>query len=117
MSGKGNNQGSQTTSNNTSQNTSRRRGNGSRKAQWKSSRLPSASKDNFKGECEELHGKLFYIGSAKQADNYNTTHEAIMEYFLRKYTHGLDLVQTLEAMKMKDFGPDMPVQSIPSGNQ
>ena len=38
-----------------------------------------------------------------------------MEYFLRKYTHGLDLVQTLEALKMNDFGPDMPVQFIPSG--
>ena len=62
-----------------------------------------------------MHGKIFYIGSAKQADNYNTTHEAIMEYFLRKYTHGLHLVQTLEALKMKDFGPDMPVQSIPAG--
>ena len=61
-------------------------------------------KESFKGECEELHGKVYYIGSAKQADNYNTTTEAIMEYFLRKYTHGLDLVQTLEALKMKDFG-------------
>ena len=38
-----------------------------------------------------------------------------MDYFLRKYTHGLDLVQTLEALKMKDFGSEMPVLSVPSG--
>ena len=36
-----------------------------------------------------------------------------MDYFLRKYTHGLDLVQTLEALKMKDVGSDMPVKNIP----
>ena len=114
MSGKGNNQGNQNTSNNTSQNSSKRRGNNSRKAQWKSSRLPSAGKESFKGECEDLHGKVFYIGNARQTDNYNTTHEAIMDYFLRKYTHGLDLVQTLEALKMKDFASDMPVKNIPA---
>ena len=62
-----------------------------------------------------MHGKVYYIGSAKQADNYNTTTEDIMEYFLRKYTHGLDLVQTLKALKMKDFGSEMPVLSVPSG--
>ena len=57
---------------------------------------------------------FFYIGSAKQTDNYNTTHEAIMDYFLVKYTHGLDLVQTLDALKMKDFASDMPVKNIPT---
>ena len=115
MNDKGSQHNNTQNNNNTSHNSSKRKGKNSKGAQWKSNRLPSANKENFKGECEELNGKIFYIGSPKQADNYNTTHEAIMDYFLRKYTHGLDLVQTLEAMKMKDFGSEMPVKTIPSG--
>ena len=78
-------------SNNTSHNFSKKKGNHSRKAGWRSSRLPTARKDDFKGECEDLKGKIYIVGSAKQADNFNNKTEAIMEYFLREYTYGLDL--------------------------
>ena len=47
------------------------------------------------------------------ADNYNTTTEAILEYFLREYTHGLDVVESLEALKTKDFTNDVPVEGTP----
>ena len=62
-----------------------------------------------------MHGKIFFIGNAKQTDNYNTTHEAIMDYFLRKYTHGLDLVQSLEALEMKDFDSELPTRIVRAG--
>ena len=93
--------------NNKSQN-SNRKGNKSKKANWKSSRLPSANKDSFKGDCEELKGKTYFVGSAKQVDNFNTTTEAIMEYFLREYTNGLDVVGSLEAYAEKDFTSKTP---------
>ena len=99
--------------NNKSQN-SNRKGNKSKKANWKSSRLPSANKDSFKGDCEELKGKTYFVGSAKQVDNFNTTTEAIMEYFLREYTNGLDVVESLEAYAQKDFTSETPTLSIPT---
>jgi len=102
-------------SNNNSHNSSKRKGNQSKKAGWRSSRLPTARKDDFKGECEDLKGKIYIVGSAKQADNFNNTTEAIMEYFLRDYTYGLDVVVSLENYKEKDFTPNMPVKNIPEG--
>ena len=64
-----------------------------------------ARKDDFKGECEDLKGKIYIVGSAKQADNFNNTTEAIMEYFLREYTYGLDVVVHWKTMKRKTLLP------------
>ena len=101
--------------NNNSHNSSRRKGGHSKKAGWRSSRLPTAKRDDFKGECEDLKGKTYIVGSAKQADNYNNTTEAIMEYFLREYTYGLDVVVSLENFEEKNFTPSMPMITIPEG--
>jgi len=61
MSGKGNHHNNSQNNNNTSHNSSKRKGMNSKGAQWKSNRLPSANKENFKGECEELNGKIFIL--------------------------------------------------------
>ena len=65
-------------------------------------------KETFKGECEGLQGKTFYIGSTKQADNYNQTLEAILDYIMREYTNGMDVREALESMEEKDFSVEMP---------
>ena len=38
------------------------------------------NKERFTGESETLKGKVYFIGSIKQADNYNITTEAILLY-------------------------------------
>ena len=97
-----------TNTNNQSNRSGKRKKNNQKKSGGKSN---SGSKESFKGECEDLKGKVYFIGSAKQADNYNNTTEAILEYFLRNYTHGLDLVETLEALKERDFTAEIPVKA------
>ena len=84
-----------------SNNNTKKNGNqGGKKQRWKGRKSKNKNnKETYKGECEDLKGKIYYIGSAKQADNYNTTTEAIMEYILREFTHGLDVVESLEALK------------------
>ena len=96
-------------------NNTKRSGNqGGKKQRWKGRKSTNTNtKETFKGECDDLKGKVYYIGSAKQADNYNTTTEAIMEYILREFTHGLDVVESLEALKEKDFTNDTPVEGTP----
>jgi len=37
-----------------------------------------------------------------------------MEYFLREYTNGLDVVESLEAYAQKDFTSETPTLSIPT---
>ena len=65
-------------------------------------------KDEFKGDCEDLKGKVFYIGSMKQADNYNNTTEAILAYIQRTYDHGSDIMEALDELVDKDFTGLMP---------
>jgi len=80
-----------------------------KKNKGKDKKPSNSNRENFKGDCDDLKGKIFFIGSSKQADNYNNTVEAILEYFLRSYTHGLDLVESLEALKEKDFQGEVPI--------
>ena len=53
-------------------------------------------KDNFQGDCDGLKGKVYYVGSAKQADNYNNTTKAILAYIQRTFNHGTDVMQALD---------------------
>ena len=43
------------------------------KNRQKSKGFKNTNKEKFQGETENLKGKIYFIGSAKQADNYNTT--------------------------------------------
>ena len=94
-------------------NNTKKNGNqGGKRSKWKGKKSSNnTNRETFKGECDDLKGKVYYIGSAKQADNYNTTTESIMEYILREFTHGLDVVESLDALKEKDFTNDTPVES------
>ena len=93
-------------SNSNNNNTTKKK---SKKTKWKSNKGSQNTKDTFKGDCEDLKGKTYFIGSSKQTDNYNTTTEAILDYFLREYTHGLDLVQSLKKKAKKDLDNEIPV--------
>ena len=74
---------------------------GRRKQRWKGKKSSNnTSKETFKGDCDDLKGKVYFIASAKQADNYNNTTEAILEYFLREYTHGLDTLMAWMLLKV-----------------
>jgi len=95
-------------------NTKKTNNSGGKKQRWKGKKnTNNTTKETFKGDCDDLKGKVYFIGSEKQTDNYNTTTEAILEYFLREYTHGLDVVESLEALKTKDFTNDVPVEGTP----
>ena len=62
----------------------------------------------FKGDCDDLKGKVYFIGNMKQADNYNNTTEAILSYIQRTYDYGNDVMEALEALEEKDFNDLMP---------
>ena len=95
-------------------NTKRTNSSGGKQQRWKGKKPSNnTSKEIFKGECEDLKGKVYFIGSAKQTDNYNNTTEAILEYFLREYTHGLDVVESLEKLQEKDLTNEVPVEATP----
>ena len=95
-------------------NTKKTNNSGGKKQRWKGKKnTNNTSKETFKGDCDDLKGKVYYIGSAKQADNYNNTTEAILEYFLRELTHGLDVVESLEGLHEKDLTKEIPVEATP----
>ena len=55
-------------------NTKKTNNSGGKKQRWKGKKSSkNTSKDTFKGDCDDLKGKVYFIGSAKQADNYNKT--------------------------------------------
>ena len=62
----------------------------------------------FKGDCDDLKGKVYFIGSMKQADNYNTTTESIIAYIQRTFDYGNDVMDALENLQEKDFSSLMP---------
>ena len=58
-------------------------------------------KEGFKGECNELKGHVYFIGSVKQADNFNNTTEAILSYIQRTYDYGNDQWKHWKTYKKK----------------
>ena len=53
------------------------KGNRPNKPRFKNNRN-NYNKDKFSGKSEALKRKIYFIGSIKQADNYNNTTEAIL---------------------------------------
>ena len=60
-----------------------------------------------------MKGKVYFIDSTKQADNYNRVTEAILEYFVRNYTYGVDIVESLEELTLKDMRKFRPKKEKP----
>ena len=67
----------------------------------------NSNKDNFKGECEALQGKIYSFGN-RQVDTYTQTTEAILDYIMREFTNGMDVREALEQQSDKNFNTDMP---------
>ena len=68
----------------------------------------SGNRERFQGECESLKGKIYFMGSAKQADNYNTTTDAILQYIQRTLDQGALVAQALRSGEDLDFTSMMP---------
>ena len=68
------------------------------------------NKDRFHSESEHLKGKIYFIGSVKQSDNFNTTTEAILQYIQRSYDQGALVVQALRQGEEINFNQMMPVK-------
>ena len=49
------------------------------------------SKPKRKGDCEALGENVFFIGDARQADNYMKVTENILNYIQSNYTNGFDV--------------------------
>ena len=82
------------------------RGNNRNKQKFRGNK--TANKERFQGESESLKGKIYFVGSAKQADNYNTTTDAILQYIQRTLDQGALVAQALRAGEDLDFTSMMP---------
>ena len=61
------------------------------------------SKPKRKGDCETLGENVYFIGDARQADNYTKVTENILNYIQSNYTNGFDVKTALEQRKDFDF--------------
>jgi len=68
-----------------------------------------------RGECIELGENVYFIGEARQADNYTKVTEAILNYIQRTYTGGNDVKYALENGVGFDFNTVKPVARPPDG--
>ena len=84
-----------------------RNGNNRRNNQ-NNNRSQRSNQKEFKGDCDDLKGKVYFIGNMKQADNYNNTTEAILSYIQRTYDYGNDIMDALDELEDKDFAALMP---------
>ena len=55
-----------------------------------------------------MKGKIYFVGSAKQADNYNTTTDAILQYIQQILDQGALVAQAFRASEDIDFTNMMP---------
>ena len=60
-------------------------------------------REHFKGECDDLKGNVYYIGSAKEADNFNNTTEKILSYIIQTYEYGEDVEGALKKLEDINF--------------
>ena len=64
-----------------------------------------------KGECEDLGDNVYYIGDARQADNYTKVTKNILKYIQRMYTYGFDIKEALDNKEDFDFDRVKPKAS------
>ena len=57
----------------------------------------------MKGDCADLGEYTYFIGDARQADNYVKVTDAILNYVKRPYAHGSDVKIALEDGMDFDF--------------
>ena len=91
------------------------KGNRQGRGRFKSYKPRFGNKDRFQGESEHLKGKIYFIGSAKQSDNFNTTTEAILQHIQRSFDQGALVVEALRKGEDIDFNQMMPAK-IPLPN-
>ena len=68
----------------------------------------SQGKGKRTGECAELGEHIYFIGEARQADNYTKTTEAILNYIQRTYYGGNEVRKALEDGEPYGFEAEKP---------
>ena len=68
----------------------------------------------LKGDCEELKDNVYYLGYG-QAEKYEKTIEAILNYIQRTYINGKDLKNAIKKGKEYDFEAEKP--ELPNGKE
>ncbi len=66
---------------------------------YKNNTYQNKIKNDMKGECTELGKNVYYIGDARQSDNYTKVTEVIMNYIKKEYKKGMDIVNAIEEEK------------------
>ena len=51
---------------------------------------------------------IYYLGSATQASDYETTTSFIINHIMKTYTRGLDIAEALETLEELDFTTSKP---------
>jgi hypothetical protein len=77
----------------------------------------SVSKSNNLKPKKTLADHVYYVGSAKQASDYVTTTQFIINHIKKNYDHGEDIAFALENMHERDlskFQPQLQTVSLPS---
>ena len=57
---------------------------------------------------KRINDKLFQIGTNKQATEYETTAEFLINYIKRTFEHGNDIAETLQTLKNQNMECWMP---------
>ena len=77
------------------------KGNNKNRQQYKGNK--SSNREKFHRESEDLKGKIYFMGWAKQAGNYNITTDAILQYIQQTLDQGVLVAQALGAGEDIDF--------------
>ena len=56
----------------------------------------------------KLEDHIYYLGSATQASDYETTTSFIINHIMKTYTRGLDIAEALETLEELDFTTSKP---------
>ena len=66
-----------------------------------------SSNNGFKKKTK-LEDHIYYLGSATQASDYETTTSFIINHIMKTYTRGLDIAEALEKLEELDFTTSKP---------
>jgi len=66
------------------------------------------SSNNGYKKKTKLEDHVYYLGSATQASDYETTMSFIINHIMKTFTRGLDIAEALEKLEKLDFTPYKP---------
>jgi hypothetical protein len=80
--------------------------------QKKGQNLVSSNQNNYKPSKKTLSDHIYYLGSAKQAADYDTTMDFILNHIVKAFTFGNDIAQALSDKKPYNIDVHRPLLVI-----